>query len=40
MEPKDISRRKFIRAAGLSATALTLGFYFSGESKASTIIKG
>ncbi len=40
MEPKDISRRKFIRATGLSATALTLGFYFSGESKASTIIKG
>ena len=41
MEPKDISRRKFIRATGLSVTALTLGFYFSGESKASsTIIKG
>lgn len=40
MEPKDISRRKFIRATGLSATALTLGFYFSGDAKASTIIKG
>lgn len=40
MEPKDISRRKFIRATGLSATALTLGFYFSGDAKASAMIKG
>ena len=38
METKAMSRRKFLRATGLSGTALFLGFYFPASAQVATIL--
>src|SRR3984893_15317063 len=40
MNTEAISRRKFLRASGLSGTALLLGFYFPASAKVAKILTG
>jgi isoquinoline 1-oxidoreductase beta subunit len=37
-DSKALSRRKFLRASGLTGTALLLGFYFPSKAKEPTIV--
>ena len=40
MPTEAMSRRKFLRASGMSGTALLLGLYFPSSAKAGKILTG